>query len=257
MSIYTSRFNLFISKEEKERRIIDLYYNQGKTYHEIVEELKVSPNYVSAVLKKHEEEENAAAITKIKHKQQEDKTSKEVASFKLFSEGKNTIEVAIELKLSEEEVTQFYKGFLKLKGLDKFGIIYEKYIHHNPRLLKLWIEAEKESVDIEQLVKLAKLADENNPLGLSQLEKLRQWHLNELRGMETERSQIEAELHGMKVEKEKYENVLFVLKIEISTLKDQREDYHKSCECERLELEKLKKEKERIEESLRLGDIAE
>jgi hypothetical protein len=257
MSIYTNRKFMFISKEEKARRIIDLYYNQGKTYHEIVEELKVSPNYVSAVLKKHEEEENAAAVTKIKHEQQENKTSKEVASFKLFSEGKNTIEVAIELKLSEEEVTQFYKGFLKLKGLDKFGIIYEKYIHHNPRLLKLFIEAEKEGVSIEQLVKLAKLADENNPVGLSQLEKLRQWHLNEIRGMEAERRQMEAELHRMKEEEEKYENILFVFKSEISTLKDQLEDYRKSCEHERLELEKLKKEKERIEESLRLGDIAE
>jgi hypothetical protein len=42
-----------------------------------------------------------------------------------------------------------------------------------------------------------------------------------------------------------------------STLEDQLEDYRKSRECERLELEKLKKEKESIEESLRLGDIAE
>jgi transcriptional regulator with XRE-family HTH domain len=248
---------LYLSKEEKARRIIDLYYNQGKTYHEIVEELNVSPNYVSAVLKKHEEEENAAAVTKIKHEQQENKTSKEVASFKLFSEGKNTIEVAIDLKLSEEEVTQFYKGFLKLKGLYKFGIIYEKHGHHVPRLLKLCIEAEKEGVDIEQLVKLAKLADENNPLGLSQLEKLRQWYLNEIREMEAERREMETQLHRMKEEKEKYENVLFLLKSEISTLKDQREDYRKSCERERLELEKLKKEKESIEESLRLGDIAE
>ena len=189
---------MYLSKEEKERRIIDLYYNQGKTYHEIVKELKVSPNYVSAVLKKHEEEENAAAVTKIKHKQQENKTSKEVASFKLFSEGKNTIEVAIELKLSEEEVTQFYKGFLKLKGLYKFGIVYEKHRHHIPCVLKLCRQAEKEGVDIEQLVKLAKLADENNPVGLSQLEKLRQWHLSELRGMETERRQMETQLHGIK-----------------------------------------------------------
>jgi hypothetical protein len=42
-----------------------------------------------------------------------------------------------------------------------------------------------------------------------------------------------------------------------STLEDQLEDYRKSRERERLELEKLKKEKERIEESLRLSDIAE
>ena len=193
---------MYLSKEEKARRIIDLYYNQGKTYHEIVKELKVSPNFVNAVLKKHEEEENAAAVTKIKHEQQENKTSKEVASFKLFSEGKNTIEVAIDLKSSAEEVTQFYKDFWKLKGLYKFGIIYEKHVHHIPYILKLCGEAEKEGVDIEQLVKLAKLADENNPLGLSQLEKLRQWYLNEIHGMETERLEIETQqLHGMKAEK--------------------------------------------------------
>src|SRR5829696_2002994 len=117
---------MYLSKEEKARRIIDLYYNQGKTYHEIVKELKVSPNFVNAVLKKH-----------------------------------------------EEEVTQFYKGFLKLKGLYKFSIIYEKYIHHIPRLLKLCTEAEKEGVSIEQLLKLSELAADNNPVGLSQLEKLR------------------------------------------------------------------------------------
>jgi hypothetical protein len=42
-----------------------------------------------------------------------------------------------------------------------------------------------------------------------------------------------------------------------STFKDRLEDYRESCERERIELEKLKKEKERIEEFLRLSDIAE
>ena len=221
MSIYASRFNLFISKEEKARRIIDLYYNQGKTYHEIVKELKVSPNYVSAVLKKHEEEENAAAVSKTKHKEQEDKISKQVAAYELFSEGKNTIQVAIELKLSEEEVTQFYIGFLKLKRLYKFGILYEEHKGRIQRLLKLCSEAEKEGISIGQLVKLSELANENNPVGLSQLEKQRQWHLSDLRAMETERREIEKEKYRLKAESENYENVLFLLKSEISTLEDQ------------------------------------
>ena len=255
---------MFLNKEQKERRIIDLYYNQGKTTREIVKELRVSPNYVNAVIKKHEEEENAAAVSKIKHEQQENKTFKEVASFKLFSEGKNTLEVAIDLKLSEEEVTQFYEGFLKLKGLYKFGIIYEEHKGRIPHLLKLCSEAEKEGISTEQLVKLAKLADENNPVGLSQLEKQRQWYLSELSGMEIQRREREkeiremaAQLHRIKAEIEKYENALFLLKSEISILKDRLEDYRESCERERIELEKLKKEKESIEKSLRLGGIAE
>ena len=202
MNLYSNRQCMYLSKEEKERRIIDLYYNQGKTSREIVEELRVSPNYVSAVLKKHEEEENAAAVSKIKHEQQENKTSKQVATYELFSEGKNTIQVTIELKLSEEEVTQFYKGFLKLKGLYKFGIVYEEHKGHIPYLLKLCSEAKKEGISIGQLVKLAKLVDENNPVGLSQLGKQRQWHLSELREMETEKREIETQLHRMKAEKE-------------------------------------------------------
>jgi DNA-binding CsgD family transcriptional regulator len=48
---------LFIIREEKERRIIDLY-SQGKTTREIIKELRVSPNYVSAILKKEEEKNN-------------------------------------------------------------------------------------------------------------------------------------------------------------------------------------------------------
>ena len=122
--------------------------------------------------------------------------------------------MAIELKLSAEEVTQFYKGFLKLKGLYKFGIIYEEHKGRIPHLLKLCSEAEKEGISTEQLVKLAKLADENNPVGLSQLEKQRQWYLSELREMEIQRREMEKEIHRLKVEKEKYENALFLLKSE-------------------------------------------
>ena len=50
---------MFIRREEKERRIIDLYYNQDKTTREIIKELRVSPNYVSTILKKEEEKNNS------------------------------------------------------------------------------------------------------------------------------------------------------------------------------------------------------
>jgi hypothetical protein len=79
-----------------------------------------------------------------------------------------------------------------------------------------------------------------HPVGLSQLEKQRQWLLNERREVEAERREREkeiremaAQLHRMKVEKEKYENALFLLKSEISTLNDQRKDYRESCERKR------------------------
>ena len=41
-----------LGKEEKERRIIDLYYNQRNTFRDIAKELGMSPNVITAILKK-------------------------------------------------------------------------------------------------------------------------------------------------------------------------------------------------------------
>ena len=48
---------MFTSKEEKERRVIDLY-SQGNTYRQIAEEARISPNDIHAILKKKEEKNN-------------------------------------------------------------------------------------------------------------------------------------------------------------------------------------------------------
>jgi transposase len=72
---------MFFSREEKERRIIDLYYNQGKTIREIIKELRVSPNYVSAILKR-EEEKNNSTVTN----NQQQSSSLSAKAYKLFSE---------------------------------------------------------------------------------------------------------------------------------------------------------------------------
>ncbi len=41
-NLYASRQFMFLSREQKERRVIDLYYNQGKTTRQIVEELSIT-----------------------------------------------------------------------------------------------------------------------------------------------------------------------------------------------------------------------
>jgi transposase len=62
---------MFMSREEKERRVIDLY-SQGKTYRQIAEEVRISPNDIQAILKKKEEEEkNNNAVTNNQKQRQE------------------------------------------------------------------------------------------------------------------------------------------------------------------------------------------
>jgi DNA-directed RNA polymerase specialized sigma subunit len=40
-----------LGKEEKERGVIDLYYNQRNTFRDIAKELRMSPNVITAILK--------------------------------------------------------------------------------------------------------------------------------------------------------------------------------------------------------------
>jgi DNA-binding NarL/FixJ family response regulator len=54
-----------MSRDEKQRRVIDLY-SQGKTYRQIAEEVRISPNDIHAILKKDEEKNNSIVTNKKK-----------------------------------------------------------------------------------------------------------------------------------------------------------------------------------------------
>ncbi len=100
-----------MSRDEKERRIIDLYFNQGKTTCEIIKELRVSPNYVSAVLKK-EEEKNNNIVT---NKQQQPSSPLAIRAYELFSNGKTPLQVAIALNIRQSETDKYNREYWKLK----------------------------------------------------------------------------------------------------------------------------------------------
>ena len=55
--------------------------------------------------------------------QQEEKSSK---AYKLFSEGKKPVEVAIILNPREPLVTKYNREYWKLKGLDKLNIMHKE-----------------------------------------------------------------------------------------------------------------------------------
>lgn len=100
---------MHLSREEKERRIIDLYCNQGWTYRQIIKELRTSPNEIKAILKK--EGEKTAS-----NKNQQQQLSDFTKAYKLYSKGKSPMQVAIELNISESQTTQFYQEYWKLRG---------------------------------------------------------------------------------------------------------------------------------------------
>ena len=52
--------------------------------------------------------------------------SSSTQAYKLFSQAKTPVEVAIELDLSEKQVTKYYREYWKLKGLYKLNLVHEE-----------------------------------------------------------------------------------------------------------------------------------
>ena len=105
------------SREEKEKMVLDLYHNKGYTYKQLTRELRMSPNQLSEIIKRHEEKNDAIA-----NKKKELSLSSQ--AYKLFYEGKNNVEVAIKLDLPQEQITQFRLEYWRLQNQDKLESLY-------------------------------------------------------------------------------------------------------------------------------------
>src|SRR5215203_2923291 len=101
--------------EDRKKRVIDLYFNQHKSYAEIAQLEKISPRDIHAIIK----EELARQQ---KYKQQEISAR----AYELFNEKKTTVEVAIALNLTEPRVSKMYREYWRLRGLNKLNIIFKE-----------------------------------------------------------------------------------------------------------------------------------
>ena len=138
--------------EERRKRVIDLYFNQHKSYAEIAQIEKISPRDIHAIIK----EEQAR---RQKHKDQQQQGEVSSKAYKLFSEKKSPVEVAIILNLRETEVTKLYRGYWKLRGLD---ILYLIYKETNGKIWPLWKLyqqlVKKKGMTIEQVLNVVDIA---------------------------------------------------------------------------------------------------
>ena len=121
-----------LTRQERERLVIELYYNQGKTYREISKEAKISPRDIGVILNKviEEKTEGEEGIkqqydTEKNWEQEQQLPSLSTQAYKLFSEGKTPLEVAIVLNLRQSEATEYYKEYWKLKQLHSLNMVYE------------------------------------------------------------------------------------------------------------------------------------
>ena len=130
-----------LSNVEKEKLVTELYYNQRKNVRQIAQEARISFRDIAAILKQKE----AAAVNdssgnggngivvmnKIGNGSSQS-NQKSTQAYKLYSEGKKPVEVAIQLGLSEKQATKYCREYWELKGLHELTFLYEERKHYLP-----------------------------------------------------------------------------------------------------------------------------
>jgi hypothetical protein len=175
--ICTRKLKMVLTRQEKEKLIEDLY-NQGKTYQQIAREARVSVRDIKPVLEKAEKEkekELGAQEGKENSSKSHQLQKPSVASqaYRLFSEGKTPIEVAVELNIEEKEVTKYYREHWKLKGLYRLNQIYEDNKEDIAYIIRLRRKMKAAGIGTEQAVNLIKIANNGLPEVEQKYQKLR------------------------------------------------------------------------------------
>src|SRR5215218_1310129 len=142
-----------LTRQEKERLVIDLY-NQNKTYREIAREVRICPRDIGAILKK--------ASGEMEEKQS--LLSLSTKAYRLFSEDKTLIEVAIALDLTESEATKYYEEYLNLKQLHELRMVYEEIGPDIMHFLELYKLSRSARMKPEHVVNLLQIANGYLPL---------------------------------------------------------------------------------------------
>jgi DNA-binding CsgD family transcriptional regulator len=149
---------MVLTRQEKEKLILDLY-NQGKTYKQIAEIATVSPKDIKPVLEKAEKEREMELGINTQEGNnhsigngQIQRMSSFSQAYRLFSEGKTPLEVAIELNLKEPKATKYYREYWKLRQLHNLNLIYEDIGDDVIHITKLLRRMKAAGIGMEQVI---------------------------------------------------------------------------------------------------------
>jgi hypothetical protein len=224
-----------LTRQERERLVIDLYYNQGKTYREISKEARISPRDIGVILNKVAEEKNREeqrdnnSGEKNQNQEQQQNLSLSAQAYKLFSEHKTPLEVAIALNLGESEATEFYKEYWKLKQLHNLNMVYEELKGDIENFLKLYKLAKAKGMSVKQVVNLLQIAN------------------NDLPAVEQRFKRLRNEISMLQFQKRIDDRNLYQLNNQIASTTKLLNSLRAYCERERREIENLCNEKTRLQ----------
>jgi hypothetical protein len=141
-----------LTRKEREDLILDLYFSQNKTYHEIAKIARISPRDIKPIVDK-----------AISEKERTEHKSTAVQAYELFRKGKTLLEVTIDLNLGHSQATVYFGEYLRLVGLDDITKIYQELQDAAWYFVKLCKEAKAAKMGISQVVNLLRIANNYLP----------------------------------------------------------------------------------------------
>jgi transposase len=224
-----------ITRKERERLVLELY-NQGKTIREIAKEVRMSFRDIGVILNKAVEKKDEALKEQghdnngAQYNQQEQHhLSLAAQAYKLFSDRKTPLEVAIALNLAESEATKFYRQYWKLRQLHNLNMVYEETKGDIEPFLRLYKLSKVKGIGIKHVVNLLTFANEDLPALEKRFKRLRN------------------DISALQFQKRIDERNLYQLNNQIASTTRLLNSYRISCIKERSEIRKLYIEKARIE----------
>jgi hypothetical protein len=161
-------------------------YNQGKTRRQIAEIVHMSFKDIADIINEYTGE--AKQVNR-------PEKSKDVRAFELFLQGKQSVEVAIELDMHAEKVEELHVQYWRLSKLDNLEILYHEAEYSLSLLLRLHNILKDERItkdkDISDLIELANT-------GLPDLRARFEMLLNQVTVLNSEKNSLSTEILGLK-----------------------------------------------------------
>jgi hypothetical protein len=204
-----------LNRHETENLVIDLYYNQKKTFREIQRIVRKSPRDIKVILNKVDPERSSLSIP--------------AQAYRLYSEGKTPIEIAVILNIREPEATQFNIEYWKLSQLDSLTRIYKETNGNISALFELRKRMKAEGLTMEHVIKLLQIAN------------------NDLQSIEQKCQELKREEAALTAKNLNAVSTFQQLSNDISEEYNILNQYRSSCKEERIELARLGLQKEKLE----------
>ena len=174
-----------LNKHQKKALVIELY-NQGKTRRQIAEIVHMSFKDIADIINEYTGED----ITVNKPEK-----SKDSRAFELFLQGKQSVEVAIELDMPADQVEELHIQYWRLSNLDNLEIMYYETKYSLPMLLQLHnILKEMRITKDRDICELIELVHHGLPDIRDRFEVL----LNQVEALENEKNSLRTEILGLR-----------------------------------------------------------